>query len=323
MSNSSSNHTLSETVYTCVTIIVCADIVVLVLGGLSNGWLLASIMTSTTLRTRLRNQFICCLATVNILQELCVSSLEVIYTMAFILRNRLGSTCALYVFYQLMTITCNILADLLVLMIAVVFLAQVLDFVPESKFSPRYLRIGKIGLLAFPWAFAVVVGPPSLLAISSKRGNCLFPDYRLFYIIEFVFTVFPLCVASVIIGVGVVLRCTRFGRGNITAQGNMGVQLMGSGPEIDSSLAYIGAVVVCAATETLMLLVYFNWGMAKSTGWIFFTSADVLESARCVFLPLVFLFLTDIRERIKQWRPWRRDTQASGIDLTIAYNRED
>ena len=57
---------------------------------------------------------------------------------------------------------------------------------------------------------------------------------------------------------------------------------------------------------------------------LIFTSTSMAVSAsRSALLPLAFLFLRDIRERIKTWRPWRRGAAPTGIDLTVAYHTEN
>ena len=260
--SSSRRYTIPDEYIRATITLTTFETIFAVTGVLINAWLLTSILTSVTIRSRLRNQIICCIALLHLLEDLLVSSIHIIRYLNFLKQWRLSlfwRNCQTYNYLWIMNVIFCTAEDVLIVILACVFLAQVLDFDPASKLSSSRLKIGKVALALFPWVFALVAGPPTLVGISRWRNSkCMLVKWREYFIVESVFTVTPLCVAAVVIAVAVLFRCARFGRGSITAQGNMGVHLMGSGREIDSSLAYIGAWLVCAASETLLLVCWFQ-----------------------------------------------------------------
>ncbi|GFR63168.1 hypothetical protein ElyMa_001889200 [Elysia marginata] len=209
MSNASSNVTTerprsSSDYYndyrTALTILLTCDFIGFFLVLAINGWLLGSILTSVTLRSKLRNQIICGVAVLHLLEDLLITPFDISYWLAYLNRWNTLKGCAIGDYLTTMIVICTVIPDLLLVILASVFLAQVLDFDPASKLRPRYLRIGHIGILAFPWVFAGVITPLTLVGISHKGFPCLYVNWRRYYIVEAVFTVFPLCLASVIIG---------------------------------------------------------------------------------------------------------------------------
>lgn len=329
MSSNSSNGSASRTsvendglIRRLITGMTASEFIAFFLVLFINTWLLSCILSSNTLRSRLRNQLICSVSILYLLEAVFLMTFEIHYYLSFLHRLSWLRGCAIWDYMHNMDMICRIIPDLLIVLLAFVFLAQVLDFDPASKLSPRYLRIGHVTLLVLPWVFASIVSPLALLGIAHIGFPCVYADYKRIHILESVFTIFPLCLAALTIGLAGIFRCTRFGKGNITAHGNMGVQLMGSGPQIDSSLAYGAAWIVSVASEICYQILFFSLGNGYRLGLVYNVVSFCIESYRGVFLPLTFLFLTDIRQRVKVWRPWRRDTGPSGIDLTVAYNRE-
>ena len=243
---------------TAVTLLIVSDCTFAVLILIINAWLLGSILTSPEMRARLRNQLICSVAILHILDCLMLTSIDIAFWFSYFFRFRIPLNCAFHNYLQVIKVTSSSVSDLQVVLLACTFLAQVLDFDPTAKLGLRRLRIATIAFLLFPWLFSLLVCPLSLIWINSTGYPCIHIGWKQYYIVECVFTITPLCVAAVVIAVAVLFRYTRFGGGSITAQGNMGVHLMGSGREIDSSLAYIGAWLVCVACETFLLVVYFE-----------------------------------------------------------------
>ena len=277
--SSSRRYRFSDDLIRSITTLVVFDSIFTVVGILINAWLLASILTSITLRSRLRNQLICCIASLHIIEDLVVGVFNIVARyLNFLYRWRLWMSlnCQTYHYMSTMNVAVNAAGDAMIVVLACVFLAQVLDFDPASKLSSRRLKIGKIALVLFPLVLALVAGPLTLVGISRWRNSkCMRVKWREYFIVESVFTVTPLCVAAVVIAAAVLFRCTRFGRGSITAQGNMGVHLMGSGREIDSSLAYIGAWLVCVASEICLLILWFELKDRFYRGWV------IVDFCRC------------------------------------------
>ncbi|RUS74373.1 hypothetical protein EGW08_017854 [Elysia chlorotica] len=306
---------------TAFKVSIVTETIFVVAGVLLNTWIIASILSSKPIRAVFRNQIICAILVVGLVDDLAVSPVFISSTY-LILTKMTYLACAWETFLDTMRIICSFVQDYLVVALSLVFLAQVLAFDPNSKFSPRKILIGKALVLAFPWAFAIIASPLSLRGISLEGFECVILDARKMYMIESAFTITPLAVAGLVFATAVVIRCVRFNEGRITAQGNMGVQLMGSVPQVDGSLPYIVVWLVCVVCEIMYVVILFRLKFGKSHGIFVYLSLSIMQSARYVCLPLVFLLFTDIRQRVKIWRPWRPNVQESGIDLTVVYNRE-
>ncbi|KAK3803964.1 hypothetical protein RRG08_011358 [Elysia crispata] len=305
------------------TILLSFDSVYFVLTAAINSWLLASILTSETLRHKVRNQLICSLAILHLLDAFFINIIEITLSIGELKIWSWMCNCSLNQYLEVMNLICSAIADILIATLASVFLAQVLDFDPIWKLEPRRQKTGKFILLVFPWVFAGIAAPLTIKAIRAEGYYCHQADWSRYFIMKTAYTVVPLCLAIMITAAAVTLRRIRFVRDSITAQGIMYVQLSGSGPEIDNSLTYITAVIVSALCEITLLVVYFEAGSGKYRGLIFIYTSMTVSASRSALLPLTFLFLRDIRERIKTWRPWRRGAAPIGIDLTVAYHTEN
>ncbi|KAK3800906.1 hypothetical protein RRG08_060253 [Elysia crispata] len=298
------------------TILMATSIVFVIAGISINWWLVASIVTSRDLRARLRHQLICSIGILHLFYDIFVSTIVIVILYHF-RHQEYSFNCHLLTYTIILRITCSIISDLLVVTLASAFLGQVLGIDPASKLRTLQLTVARAALLAFPWVFAGIVGPLSVIRISKKMLGCFTTNELKYHMMEMAFTISPLSVATLIIALVVVLICARFGRGRITAHGDMGVQLiLGSGPEMDNSLAIIGAVLVCAARETCIFVLWVKREDLDVLGSLLKVSELLVESCSCILLPLMFLFLQDLRQRIKVWRPWRPNVQASGINLT-------
>ena len=249
-----------------ITILLSSDSVFFVLTAAINTWLLASILTSETLRHKVRNQLICSLAILHLLDAFFINTIDIALWVSYIKGWSWMLNCSLNDYLEVMDLTCGTIRDILIATLASVFLAQVLDFDPISKLDTRRQKIGKFIFLVFPWVFAAIAAPLSLMAIRREGFYCHYADWSRYFILETVYTVVPLCLATGITAAAVTLRCIRFAQGSITAQGNMDVQLRGSGPEIDNSLTYIAAVCVSAVCEISLLVVYFELGSGEYRG---------------------------------------------------------
>ena len=248
-----------------ITILLATDSVFFVLTAAINSWLLASILTSETLRHKVRNQLICSLAILNLLDAFFINAVEIILWISF-LKGGMYNKCSLNQYLEVMNLICSAIADILIATLASVFLAQVLDFDPISKLDTRRQKIGKFIFFVFPWVFAGIAAPLSLMAIRAEGFYCHYADWSRYFILETVYTVVPLCLAIMITAAAVTLRCIRFAQGSITAQGIMYAQMRRSGPEIDNSLTYIAAVCVGSVCEITLLVVYFELGSGESRG---------------------------------------------------------
>ncbi|BFZ20418.1 hypothetical protein BsWGS_23456 [Bradybaena similaris] len=210
-------------------------------------------------------------------------------------------------------------------MLIAVFLAQTKDFDPTSKLSSGAATVGTIGLLVFPWVASLVIVPVSTHAYwkysQYKFYDCqsLHPDsMSLFRSID---TAAPLVLAVVLVIIAAFFKYRRFHLRNSSR--SMQVELIGRGPEIDNTLFYVVAVAVAIVCDLLQLLVRFNvnFPQRRILHWLIVVIVSgILSEFRVILMPITWLLLPDVRQRIKTWRPWYRPSP--GIDLTLTYTKE-
>ncbi|KAH9498541.1 hypothetical protein Btru_007010 [Bulinus truncatus] len=102
----------------------------------------------------------------------------------------------------------------------------------------------------------------------------------------------------------------------------MQVELVSRGPEVDESSAYVTGVGVSFLCECLfvVLLLELVANFDYKIQVILSLIAGIMADFRVVFMTLPWLFFSDVRSRMKTWRPWYRP--AAGIDLTVTYSRD-
>ncbi|GFO19637.1 hypothetical protein PoB_004614200 [Plakobranchus ocellatus] len=209
--------------------------------------------------------------------------------------------------------------DWLMVLIVIIFIAHILDLNAEAKLTPQTLRVCKGVMNIAPWIAATILTVVGILSLRRSK-LCFFFSSTKFYILEIPCTIIPTTLTIVLLVVAFVLRKRRFSRGTSTASGNMGVQLLGRGPEIDNTTAYVVAVAVFAICEICNQIYFFDAKNLIYRGVVFDVVSYLLSQSRVVVAVFPWLLLPDIRERIKVWRPWKRQT-ATGIDLTMTYEK--
>ncbi|GFO19635.1 hypothetical protein PoB_004614000 [Plakobranchus ocellatus] len=204
-------------------------------------------------------------------------------------------------------------------LIVIIFISHILDLNAEAKLTPQALRVCKGVMNIAPWIVAIIFTIVGVLLL--RRSNfCLSFSSTKYYILEIPCTIIPITLTIVLLVVAFVLRHRRFSRGTITASGNMGVQLLGRGPEIDNTIAYVVAVAVFAICEICNQIYFFDAKNNIYRGVVFDMVSYMVSQSRVVVAVFPWLLLPDIRERIKIWRPWKRQA-ATGIDLTMTYEK--
>ncbi|BFZ20415.1 hypothetical protein BsWGS_23453 [Bradybaena similaris] len=212
----------------------------------------------------------------------------------------------------------------LVILIAV-FLAQIKDFDPTSKLSSGAATLGTIGLLVFPWAASLVI-IPVITHEYWKYSSYLYygclgihPDSgEVFRSID---TAVPLVLAVVLVIIAAFFKYRRFNLRDSSR--SMRVELIGRGPEIDNTLFYVVAVAVAIVCDLPQLLVRFDVfvpGIRSLHWFITIIVSQIVSEIRVILMPITWLLLPDVRQRIKTWRPWYRPSP--GIDLTMTYTKE-
>uniref|UniRef100_A0A0B7BJ48 G-protein coupled receptors family 1 profile domain-containing protein n=1 Tax=Arion vulgaris TaxID=1028688 RepID=A0A0B7BJ48_9EUPU len=207
------------------------------------------------------------------------------------------------------------------------FQLKIQDFNPRMKLTPRAVTIGTIGLLAFPWIASLVIVPIILQEFHFRetgiRENCFIQTQDSLQIFKSVDTATPILLAIIFLVVAAVLRYRGLHWGH--SSGSMQIELISQGPEIDNIFAYVTAVVVSILCDLLLLITTFNNDLFLNYGisaWLTVkTTSFIMSDMRIILMLLPWLLLTDVRQRIRTWRPWYRP--ADGIDLTVTYSKED
>ncbi|XP_059166795.1 uncharacterized protein LOC131949049 [Physella acuta] len=302
-------------------VILGFNISCLVLGIPVNIFILTAILTSPSLRLKLRNQIIAIMC-VCFLVEVVVESSYVTYII-----NRLDEimmNCDLKIF----SFNIHVLADFIitwyVVALLIIYNAKLNDFDPKRLVNEKTLKIGTGVVLSLPLVLAVITIPPTIHTLMKQNPisnyRCLLltiEDYQNLLVAS---TITPLLSAIVLLVVAIVAYRRRFRLG-IFGQ-PAGVELMDGGTVVDKPVAYIVAVSLCVVCYSLHVILNFK-DLARSfvESLRFFMANEFLENAFTYLLPLSWLCLDDVRERIKTWRPWCRTRQ--NVDITVSYNKED
>uniref|UniRef100_A0A0B7BJK5 G-protein coupled receptors family 1 profile domain-containing protein n=1 Tax=Arion vulgaris TaxID=1028688 RepID=A0A0B7BJK5_9EUPU len=293
-------------------------IIIYVCGTLINIWFLAAILSSQDMRSRLRNKLICNTIILHLVDGILVMPIA---TGSYLSGS--DYNCVLQTALDSIRQIQDFIGNWLLVMLIVVFIAQIQDFNPGIKLTPRAVIVGTIGLLTFPWIVSIIVVPITTHEIYYKvtgiRGSCFPALQDAITIFKYLDTVLPILLAVILLAVAAVLRYRRF------TSGSMQIELINRGPEIDNTFAYVTAVVVSILCDFLQIIVFignvnlYRYGL--STMFTMYAITFLLADLRVVLMPLTWLLLTDVRQRIKTWRPWYRP--AAGIDLTVTYSKED
>ncbi|GFN93948.1 LOW QUALITY PROTEIN: hypothetical protein PoB_002045400 [Plakobranchus ocellatus] len=210
------------------------EIIFTVVGTFLNLWLLGSILTSRDLRVRMRNQLICNLSILNLVQTVIKSPAMTSIAIIFLYRIRVS----IDVFCQTFSITTvvefiqSFIGDWLMVFVIIIFIAHILDFDATAKLTPRTVKICKVVMHIAPWIAGIIITFISVVMLT-RWHPCLIIPYEKMYAFEIAYTIIPTILSIVLLVVAFVLRQRRFSRGTSTASGHMGVQLLGRGPEID------------------------------------------------------------------------------------------
>lgn len=218
------------------------EICVVIVGTFPNLWFVAAILRSPELRSRMRNKIIC-----NTLVLHQVDSAPVLCFYAAISTvHNLPSTCFSYlVVHSIQRIQETIISWHLVMLI-IVFIAQIEDVNLKSKFSPWIVQVGTWTSLIIPWVFSVILVP----SVSIGSYDCFFILYSTRQTLRILNTALPIILYVHRMLVAVFLRYRRFNKGHSSFKEN---ELVSQGHEVDGSLPYIAAVIISTACDITSL----------------------------------------------------------------------
>ena len=243
--------------------------VYMVVGTALNLWLIVSILTSRDLRVVMRNQLIVNMSLVNIVQTIfkCPTMVfKCVYILHRIMLTR-EFFCHTYSIITTVEFVQSFIADWLMVFMVIIFITHILDIDLATKVTPQGSCICKAVMHLLPWLVAIIVTPISI-SQATRWYPCLLVPYRKLYIFETVYTIIPTCLTVLLMVVATILRFRRFSRGSNTASGNMAVHLIGKGPEIDNTLAYLLAAGICVLCEICNLIFVFEVISWKYRGYV-------------------------------------------------------
>ncbi|CAL1541674.1 unnamed protein product, partial [Lymnaea stagnalis] len=286
-----------------------SDYVAIAFGILPNLWILLATLTSQDLRARMRNKIVCSFCVLHLLDCLLFMPM---WIEAIRLSKRYGIfNCNLFNFITLIYLLQDFISNWTLVLLVVVFIARICDFKPYAGLTSLTTTLGTYAILISPWVASLVIIPGvrnSLWYSYLKSNNisttdgCVYSTPDAFLVIKSLDTAVPLFTAVALMVTAVVLRRRRFTRG---FSGDMEVELIERGPEVDSHFGYTAAVVVSFVCDFATAFMIFDLIEIRMTQrWVFSLVAYVMSQTQVFLTPLPWLLFPDIRERVKTWRPW-------------------
>ncbi|CAL1532561.1 unnamed protein product [Lymnaea stagnalis] len=319
--SSESFENILSLIFTLLGVMDTFDYVAIAFGILPNLWILLATLTSPDLRARMRNKIVCSFCVLHLLNCLLFMPMEI--EIDRLSRRYDILNCDLRNFVKLMELLQDFISNWTLVLLVVVFIARICDFKPCAGLTSLTTTLGTYAILISPWVASLVIipGVRNSLShyvtsnISSTFSGCMFTTSDETLVIKSLDTAVPMFTAVTLMVTAVVLRRRRFTRGS---PGDMEVELIERGPEVDGHIGYTAAVGVSLVCDFATAFMSFDLvEMEIVPRWVFYTVACIMSQTKVFLTPLPWLLFPDIRERVKTWRPWRR--AKPGIDVTLVF----
>ncbi|CAG5116615.1 unnamed protein product [Candidula unifasciata] len=289
-----------------------------IVGTAMNLWFLAAILSSPVLRSRLRNKILCNSFLLHVVN--CAIILPINFGISF---SRKDVGCALISMFNNVDLMQDFVDNWLLVIIIVIFIAQIQDFDLRSRFSDRTIKVGTVALLVVPWLSSLVVVPVIIKEhLSDSIKDCLVSTLDALEVLRAVDTALPIILAILLVIAAAVMKHCGFTLRNSPVSTQS--ELLNRGPEIDNTRAYVVAVTIATLCDLLRLIRHlkiYNFSQHGIKTLLYaIVISGILVDLRSILTPIAWLLLPDIRERIRTWRPWHRP--APGIDVTMTYKKE-
>ncbi|CAL1541671.1 unnamed protein product [Lymnaea stagnalis] len=309
------------------------DCIMLPLGLALNAWMLLAIVTSPDMRRRMRNKLIASFCIQHLLESLIQLPMNIDGISRFL--NGQSVSChhisAIFHTYLMQDFISN---WTLVIFVAV-YMAHVCDYRPQARLPAALPAcraafailnkpvVASSALLASPWILACLIFPPLIFSQSMVKlvsyGDCYVETYRGYFIFKSLDNAIPLLLALGLLVTAAVFRRRRLS-GGIAVRGAQ-VELIERGPDVDSWHPYAAAVSVVGVCEVGFTLSF--WWSTILDVWIKLTIDVVfiiINWTKVIMMFFPWLLFPDVRDRIKTWRPWRRERGRP--DLTLVFTKE-
>ncbi|XP_059144011.1 uncharacterized protein LOC131931288 [Physella acuta] len=305
---------------------ISSDSLCIILGNVINIWLLLAILTSSDIRSRIRNKILACLCVCNIAESSILAPLELSLNLRQVDRN----VCILVELMYHLQCVLDFCSNWYLVIIFILYIIQIKDIDVSVYVNPTFHKIGPVLLVVSPMIIAILTVPvimkvyhDEFLNLHKISYTCVFPTYSSLMIFKILDSVLPILMVIILLVIALYLRRQRLLIES--SGGSMEVELINRTSPLDNVLPYVLAVAatfVCNILEVVYSLSSDLHERSDFYTWFGFRTAQrfLLES-RTYILPLSWIFLKDIGERIKTWRPWYRP--GPGIDLTVMYSKEN
>ncbi|XP_059166800.1 uncharacterized protein LOC131949053 [Physella acuta] len=295
-------------------VLFSSSIIMMILGTLVNIFLVSAILTSPVLRLKLKNR---------IIAMMCVCFLgEVSLEIARSILEYKEIHFTDYHFWNLY-INTHVIEDFIslwyVVVLLIIYIAKLYDLDPSRTLSLKFVKLGSAVILVIPLILSATIIPVMIESMNSHSQDYLSIENMLK--LRAVSTITPFIVAIVLTVVAGVIYRRRFSHGFLGQ--STCVDLINRGTVVDRPVAYIIATSVCVVCYAVHIFftVYLVRIVSLLTEIRLYIVDEVLQDVFTYLLPLSWLFLDDLRERIKTWRPWRRTRQ--NIHITVSYSKEE
>ncbi|CAL1545775.1 unnamed protein product, partial [Lymnaea stagnalis] len=224
------------------------DSIFIALGTLFNTWLILAILTSSPLRSRMRNKILVSLSVLFLSESVVRGPIQVMVFHK--LWNGVDVDCRVITSIYNIQLMQDFISNWTLVLMILFYLAQLVDFKPHLPFTSLGTTLATVGVIALPWA-ASLVTVPSIMKDYHNRLNttgylqrCVHPTNDAYVVFKSIDSAVPLIVAVAVTAVAVVLRRRRFAPRSSTP--GMQVELMSKGPEVDEHTPYVATTVTSA-----------------------------------------------------------------------------
>jgi hypothetical protein len=209
----------------------------------------------------------------------------------------------------------------LVITLLAVFIAHIQDFNPEMRLTSTATTLASILIQIFPWVASLIAVPSIIRYYDSSElmfeTNCLILNLDSYQVLVPIDTFVPMALSILLLLTSAVLWYKRSFIPDYARRRSSQNELTSRGPEIDNIFAYVAAVVVFILCDLLKSVIFMNmlWIIEHMPVYNLYLPAMLISDSRLVLMPLSWLLLPDIRQRMKTWRPWNRP--APGFELAL------
>ncbi|RUS83480.1 hypothetical protein EGW08_008730 [Elysia chlorotica] len=287
-----------------------------VAGTLANLWFLWSILSSSRLRRSMRNQLLCNLMIAHLVQTLIVSPVEIAEYIHIINPPwDFDVYCRLEAMENIVGHIHSALTDWIIVFLVGLYCANRLNLNLAAKVGPRLGTMCQVAIHTIPWII-VVTATSVTFSKFVGLGRCQYvPSYQKF-LLETFYTIIP----SILSVLMLLALCVMVRRQSDIAHTDMRRQA-DLALSSDRMVAYVAIVGITWVCEIANITTTLQKQIDKvGTGYWMECMINLISGYRALLGLLPLLFLPDILDRVKTWRPWQPQIEPARIDLPATLN---